>query len=127
MKITGTDARDGVVVIELMQGAGLYEVTLPPIEAASLISALRASLEDAIGHPSADSMALPGMERVQYVEHENEVFFRVYMNDRVSHDYPVPKGTVLADELKLLADRVEARNLAKATHRSSDSPSGKKN
>ena len=49
MKITGTDARDGVVVIKLMEGAGLYEVSLPAMEVTSLISALRASLEDAIG------------------------------------------------------------------------------
>jgi hypothetical protein len=26
------------------------------------------------------------------------------MNDRISHDYPVPKGTVLADEFRMMAD-----------------------
>jgi hypothetical protein len=56
------------------------------------------------------------MERVQVVETAEEVFFRVYVNDRISHDYPVPKGTVLADELRMMADRMEARNSAKAAH-----------
>ena len=52
---------------------------------------------------------------MQIVETAEEVFSRVYMNDRISHDYPVPKGTVLADELRMMADRMEARNSAKAT------------
>jgi hypothetical protein len=53
--------------------------------------------------------------------------FRVYMNDRISHDYPVPKETVLADELRMLADRMEARNSEKATHPSPDAQKGKLN
>jgi hypothetical protein len=71
-------------------------------------------------------MGLPGIERVQIVETAEEVFFRVYMNDRISHDYPVPKGTVLADELRMMADRMEARS-AKATHPSPDIQKGKLN
>jgi hypothetical protein len=51
------------------------------------------------------------MERVQIVSHDKEILFRVYVNDRLSHEYPVPKG-YLADELKLLGDRAEVHNLA---------------
>jgi hypothetical protein len=72
-------------------------------------------------------MALPGIERVQIIETAKDVFFRVYMNDRISHDYPVPKGTVLANELRMLADRMEARNSAKATHPSPDAQKAKLN
>jgi hypothetical protein len=72
-------------------------------------------------------MGLPGIERMQIVETEEEVFFRVYMNDRISHDYQVPKGTVLADELRMMADRMEARNSAKATRPSPDIQKGKLN
>jgi hypothetical protein len=46
------------------------------------------------GSPAADSMALPGIERVWIVETAEKVLFRLYMNDRISHDYPVPKRTV---------------------------------
>lgn len=126
MRIIHTDARDGLVIVGLVDTAGkAHELALNTIDAASLIGALRASLEDAIGHPLASNIALPGMVRVQYVETEKEIFFRVYMNERISHDYPVPKGTTLAAELKLFGDRLEARNLAKATHSPPDSPSGK--
>jgi hypothetical protein len=70
-------------------------------------------------------MALPGMVRVQMVETAEELILRIYMIQYVSHDYPVPKGTVLADELKRFADRAEAHNSAKATHQPPDSRSGK--
>jgi len=115
MKITYTDSRDGMVLIGFTDERGEHEIALSTIETADLIGALRTSLEEAVGSPAANSMGLPGIERVQIVETAEEVFFRVYMNDRISHDYPVPKGTVLADELRMMADRMEARNSAKAT------------
>jgi hypothetical protein len=126
MKITHTDAREGNVIVGLEDSSGnAHELVLNSIDAASLIGSLRASLEDAIGHPAAGNMALPGMVRVQMVETAEELIFRVYMNDRISHDYPVPKGTNLSTELKLLADRMEARNLAKLTNPSPGIPGGK--
>jgi hypothetical protein len=127
MKLTYTDSRDGRVIIGFTDERGEHEIALSTIETADLIGALRTSLEEAIGSPAAGSMALPGIERVQIVETAEEVLFRVYMNDRISHDYPVPKGTVLADELRILADRMEARNSAKATHPSPDAQKGKLN
>jgi hypothetical protein len=126
MKIKYTDSRDGLVIIALEdEGGKIHEVELGSIDTAQLIGGLRASLEEAIGHPSADSMTLPGKERVQIVPHEKEIFFRVYMNDRLSHQYPVRRGSYLADELKLLGDRAQAHNLAKASHRPPDGPLGK--
>ena len=127
MKLTYTDSRDGRVVIGFTDERGEHEIALSTIETADLIGALRTSLEEAIGSPAADSMALPGIERVQIVETAEQVFFCVYMNDRISHDYSVPKGTVLADELRMLADRMDARNSAKATHPSPDVQKGKLN
>jgi hypothetical protein len=127
VKLTYTDSRDGSVIIGFTDERGEHEIALSTIETADLIGALRTSLEEAIASPAADSMALPGIERVQIVETAEEVLFRVYMNDRISHDYPVPKGTVLADELRVLADRMEARNSAKATHPSPVAQKGKLN
>jgi hypothetical protein len=127
MKLTYTDSRDGRVVIGFTDERGEHEIALSTVETADLIGALRTSLEEAIGSPAAGSMALPGIERVRIVETAEEVVFRVYMNDRISHDYPVPRGTVLADELRMLADRMEARNSAKATHPSPDAQKGKLN
>jgi len=128
MKITYTDSRDGMVLIGFTDERGEHEIALSTIETADLIGALRTSLEEeAVGSPAANSMSLPGIERVQIVETAEEEFFRVYMNDRISHDYPVPKGTVLADELRMMADRMEARNSAKATRPSPDIQKGKLN
>ena len=123
MKITYTDSRDGMVLIGFTDERGEHEIALSTIETADLIGALRTSLEEAVGSPAANSMGL----RVQIIETAEEVFFRVYMNDRISHDYPVPKGTVLADELRMMADRMEARNSAKVTHPSPDIQRGRLN
>jgi hypothetical protein len=126
MKITATDSRDGkVIVIVKTNDNKSREIMMTTIEAATLIGALRASLEEAIGHPTAESTGLPGIHHVQYNERNGEIFFRVYMSDRIYHEYPIPRNTTLATELKLFAERVEARNLAKATHSPPDSPSGK--
>jgi hypothetical protein len=126
MKLKYTDSRDGLVVVGLEDEAGMFhELALNTMDAADLIGALRASLEEAVGHPAADSMGLPGIHHVQYSERSGEIFFRIYMNERLYHEYPIPPNTTLATELKLFADRVEARNLAKATHQLPDSPSGR--
>lgn len=119
LKITSTDSDDGLVVINLADENGSpHSIKLNSMDVASLFGALRASLEEALGHPSAEGVGLPGMQRVQYVETPENVFFRVYLSDRLFHEYPVPRNTTLAVELKEFGDRVEARNMAKATHQS---------
>src|SRR5258705_8962397 len=118
MKITYTDSGDGMVLIGFTDERGEHEIALSTIETAD--RALRTSLEEAVGSPAANSMGLPGLERAPIVETAEDVFFRVYMNDRISHAYQVPKGTVLADELRMMADRMAAGNSAKATHPSPD-------
>ena len=65
------------------------------------------------------------MKRVQLVETPERVLFRIFLSEHVFHEYPVPKGTILAEELLLFAHRVEARNDAAATHPLHVSPSGK--
>jgi hypothetical protein len=82
MKLTYTDSRDGRVIIGFTDERGKHEIALSTVETADLIGALRTSLEEAIGSPAADCMALPGIERVRIVETAEEVVFRVYMNDR---------------------------------------------
>jgi hypothetical protein len=125
MKITDTDARDGKVIVVITDDHGRHEISLNTMDAASLIGALRVSIGEAIGHPVAYSTTLPGIERVQFVETPEEIYFRIFVNERIYHEYPVPKGTTMADELKLFADRAEARNWAKATNQPPDSPAGK--
>jgi|SRR5580704_839017 hypothetical protein len=119
MKIRYTESRDGLVIIALEEEGGkTHEVELGTIDAAQLIGGLRASLEEAVDHPCADTVTLPGLERVQFVSHDKEILFRVYMNDRFSHEYAVPKGTYIAEELKFLGDRAEPT----AAHRPPDGP-----
>ena len=59
---------------------------------------------------------------MQYYEVGKTLFFRVFLNERVYHEYPVDADTTLGAELKAFADRVEARNLAKSTHQPPDDP-----
>src|SRR5947208_12538037 len=105
MKLTYTDSRDGRVIIGFTDERGKHEIALSTVETADLIGALRTSLEEAIGSPAADSMALPGIERVRIVETAEEVVFRVYINDRISHDYPVPRRTGIAHERRRSEER----------------------
>lgn len=125
MKLIQTEARDGKVIIVLEDDRGRHEISLNTMDAAYLVGALRVSIEEAIGHSAAGSMGLPGIARVQFVETPAEIFFRIYMNERVYHEYPVPKGTTMADELKLFADRVEAHNWGRATNQPPDNPKDK--
>jgi len=79
MKITYTDSRDGMVLIGFTDERGEHEIALSTIETADLIGALRTSLEEAVGSPAANSMGLPGIERVQIVETAEEVFFSAFI------------------------------------------------
>ncbi|MGY4281172.1 hypothetical protein ACVWXO_000392 [Bradyrhizobium sp. LM2.7] len=124
MRITHTDSADGMVLVGFTDERGEHEIALSTIETADLIGALRTSLEEAVGSPAANSMSLPGIERVQIVETAEEVFFRIYMNDRISHDYPVPKGTVLADELRMMADRTGGAQFGKGHTSATQYPKG---
>ena len=126
MKLVSTDSREGKIILAVQDDDdAVHEISLNTMDVAQLIGALRSSLEEAIGHPAAYSSGLPGIARVQFVETPTDIFFRIYMNERIYHEYPVPKRTTMADELKLFADRVEARNWGKATNQPPDSPAGK--
>ena len=122
LKLAGTGSRGGFVVIHLKDAAdNAYEVNLTSVDVASLMAAIRAQLDVAL--LNAASVSMPGMKRVQYVETPEAGYFRVFLTDHLFHEYPVQKGTTLADELKIFEDRAEARNDAKATHRLPDSSS----
>lgn len=122
------DDRDGSVVVSFKDDTGRdYEFAVNTLDAAYFIGAFRVALEQAVQNPHALSMTLPGMKWVQYGESEETAFFRVFLSDRLYHEYPVPKGTILATELQAFGDRVEARNSAKATHSPPESQSGKAN
>jgi hypothetical protein len=101
------------------------EARISTIDAATLISLLSILIPQAAGSPLARSPRLPGMRYVQLLETAEEVFLRISIGEHVFHDYPVPKNTTLAEELRLFADRVAARQEAKVTHQPPDSPSGK--
>jgi hypothetical protein len=125
MKITKTSTRNGLIVLHLEDERGPHEIELTSIGVEHLIGALRASQEEAIGHPSARSYGQPGIHRVQYIQNPETVYFRIFVSDRIYHEYPIDRDTSLAEELMRFADRAEARNLAKTTHQPPDSPSGK--
>ena len=115
LKIASTDSRGGLVILNLSdEAAGSYEVRLTSMDVASLMGSIRAQLDQALA--SGANWGMPGMQRVQLVETPETVFFRVFLGEHLYHEYPVPRNTTLGEELKNFADRVEARNAAKATH-----------
>jgi hypothetical protein len=124
LKITSTDSRDGLVILSLSDNEeGAYEIKLNSVDVASLIGSVRAQLDEAL--TSGKNWAMPGIQRVQYVETPETIFFRVFLSDHLYHEYPVPRDTTLGVELKAFADRAEARNAAKATHQLPDNPARK--
>jgi hypothetical protein len=120
LRITSTDSREGFVILNLSDTEGApYEVRLNSMDVASLMGSVRAQLDLAL--MTGVNWGMPGMQRVQYVETPGTVFFRVFLGEHQYHEYPIPMNTTLAEELKNFADRVEARNAAKATHQPPDS------
>lgn len=117
LKLTSTNTENGFVLLNAADITGKsFQIQLNSMDVASLMGSLRVALDDILQHPSAESVSLPGMKRVQYVETPETIFFRVFLNDHLFHEYPVPRNTTLAADLKEFADRVDARNMAKATH-----------
>ena len=125
MKITHTDTRNGLIIIGMEDERGPHEIELTSMNVEDLIGTLRASQAEAIGHAAAHNYTQPGIHRVQYVQTEETVFFRIFLNERVYHEYPIDRNTSLAQELMRFADRAEDRNLAKATHQPPGIPWGK--
>jgi hypothetical protein len=123
LKITHTDTRNDLVLLGLTdeRTGALFEVELSSMDVASLMGAIRVALDEALGKPCARNVGMPGMQRVQYVETPETGYFRVFLGEHLYHEYPVPRNTTLGVELKEFGDRVEARNLAKATSRAPDS------
>lgn len=116
LQVVSTDAINDDVVINLRDETGTaFTVALKTIDVASLVGMLRASLEEAGKHPQSGGWALPGIHHVQYYKNGGTEYFRVYLSERLFHEYTVQPNTVLALELKEFADRVEARALRKAT------------
>jgi hypothetical protein len=120
------DTSGDMIVLTFEDHAGeLCEAKLSSMDAATLMFALERLIQEVVEHPQARSPQLPGMRFVQYIERAGDVFFRVSVAQGVFHDYPVPKNTTLAEELRLFADRMAARQEAKVTHSPPGSPSGK--
>jgi hypothetical protein len=100
-----------------------YEAKIGTMDAATLISALGKLIEEISQNPTYRNPMMPGMNFVQLLERENEVWLRISIGEHgLFHDYPVPNGTTLADDLRFLADRVAARQEAKVTNPQSDDP-----
>jgi hypothetical protein len=126
MKITHTDAQEGLVILGLEDEAGTsHEIRLTSMDVANLFSNLRASLEAAIGHVEAGNFGMPEMTRVQYVQTQEAVFFRVFLTDHLFHEYQVPRNTTLATALREMVDREELRLQAKATYQQPGNPGNK--
>jgi hypothetical protein len=124
LQIVSTDSRDHFVILILADRDGAtYEVKLNSMDVASLMGAVRTQLDAIL--PTSPNWGMPNMQRVQYVETPETLYFRVFLSEHQYHEYPVPRDTTLGAELKAFGDRAEAINAAKATHHPPDTPSGK--
>jgi hypothetical protein len=99
------------------------EARISTLEAATLLTALPRMVEQIVGKPTDRNPTMPGMTFVQLLETKEEVWLRISIGDHgLFHDYPVPKDTTLAEDLRFLADRVAARQEAKVTNPQSATP-----
>jgi hypothetical protein len=93
------------------------EARIGTLEAATMLSVLPRMIEEIVGKPTDRNPMMLGMTFVQLLETKEEVWLGISIGDHgVFHDYPVPKGTTLAEDLRFLSDRVAARQEAKVTH-----------
>jgi len=122
------DTSGDMVVLTFEDEAGeSCEAKISTIDAATLMSALSILIEKAVSSPNARNPMMPGMNFVQLLENEEGVWLRISIGDHgVFHDYPVPKNTTLAEDLRFLSDRVAARQEAKVTHSPPDNPTGRR-
>jgi hypothetical protein len=103
-----------------------YEAKLTTIDAVTLASSLPGLIDRAASTPNARNVEMLGMNFVQLIENEEMAWLRISIGDHgIFHDYGVPRNTTLATDLRFLADRVAARQEAKATHSPPDSPKGR--
>lgn len=124
LKVVSTDSRDGKVVVALDNDGIASELVFDTMECQTIISALHASLEEAAKHPLSASRAALHVDHLQFQQTSETVFFRVFLTDRLFHEYQIPADTTIADDLMMVADRNAARQEAKITH---SEPGGLKN
>jgi hypothetical protein len=125
LKATDTDG-DRVVIEFADEHGNAHKLTLASIQAISLLSAINAQLAVLAGNPDFRGYGLPDIPRIQLVETPEKIFLRIFVGTGLYHEYPIEKGTTLAADVQVFADRGEARQEAATTHQPPDSPSGKK-
>lgn len=87
------------------------------MDAAKMISALSKLIEEISLKTTDRNPMMPGMNYVQLLETTEDVWLRISIGGHgLFHEYPVPKATTLAEDLRLLADRVAARHEAKVAN-----------
>jgi hypothetical protein len=124
LKPKGFDVSGDQIILEFEDETGeLCQAAVGTMDAGTMISALAKLIEEISLKPTDRNPMMPGMNFVQLLETAEEVWLRISIGDHgLFHDYPVPKNTTLAEDLRLLADRVAARQEAKVTHPQSGNP-----
>lgn len=118
LKLMGLATDADQIVLNLESASGeKFGAKMSTLDAGSLISGLGRLIEAISRKPTDRSPLMPGMNSVQLIETEAEIRLRISIGDQgLFHDYPVPKNTSLAEDLRFLADRVGAREEAELTH-----------
>jgi len=117
MKISAGENRDGIIVISLEKDDRPDgEIHLNSMDVMSLVSLLQTLFSEAIGDPSARPWAHANIHHLQFRMNPNgDQSFCIYLSPTIFHEYVVPSNTNFSVDLKELAERVSARQLARAT------------
>lgn len=114
--IVATDAEDGKTVVKLSDGAGgQYELKMPSMECQSLIEMLKLSLAEALRQPQAESGSALSFEKLQLEQAGETLFVRLFLTDKVFHEYQIPIDTNVANDLMVALELGQKRNEAKIT------------
>jgi hypothetical protein len=118
LRITSVDAEDGNVCVAMeSDDGGQFSLPLNTAETLSLMNLLPELLNDAATNPQAASASMP-LHHVQYEQIGETLYFRVYVTDRVFHEYSVADNSTLSVALKAFADTYEAESVALAMRQS---------
>lgn len=117
MKFSAGENRDGMIVISLEKDDRPdNEVHLNSMDVMSLMSLLQTLLKEGISDPAAGPWAHANIHHLQFRMNPNgDQSFCIYLTPSIFHEYVVPANTNLSVDLKEFADRVSARQLARAT------------
>jgi hypothetical protein len=126
LKLTAADTDGDLVVLDFEdEQSNKHQLRLTSIQAIGLLSAVNAQVATLADNPDFRGWGLRDTQRISVIETPEKVFLRIFLGSGLYHEYPIEKGTTLAEDVQTFSGRGEARQEAAITNQPPDSPSGK--